>query len=520
MKESSSRVTKTLLNVRVNMICYFAAIIVSFFTRKIFLDRLGDDFIGLTATINSLLGFLNLAELGVGASIAYFLYKPLYEKDDDRINELISIMGYLYRNIGLFILGAGVVFSLFLPLIFKDTPFPMGIVFYCFYGALSTSLLGYFVNYKANTIFNADQRAYLVTGYFQFTQLAQVVVQAVLALKFRSFVLYITVGLVFAVVNSLILNWKYKKVYPQVKASIPAGKLAIKRHPEIIRYVKNVFVHQIGGFINSSAMPTIIYSFASLGVVTLYSNYTLVNSKVQALIGSAMGGSGASVGNLIAEGNPDRIYRCYKEMFSIKFLFVTVMSLILYKLSSPFICIWLGREYVMGQALVALICADFMLNLLRDTTEEYLNAYGLKADIWVPVVRIFSRALMVGAGYLWGLTGILAVPAAFQLFVLHTWKPYYLYSRGFGRPISEYLLLLVNNILPVAAAYALTVFALGFLHPLEAYPDSWRTFLADAAIFSIPFAILAFAFSFACTEGVRLFVKRMKEYILNMIHVH
>lgn len=54
------------------MVSYFLAIFIAFFSRKIFLDKLGAEFIGLTTTANSLLGFLNLAELGVGTSIAYF----------------------------------------------------------------------------------------------------------------------------------------------------------------------------------------------------------------------------------------------------------------------------------------------------------------------------------------------------------------------------------------------------------------------------------------------------------------
>lgn len=512
---NDSRVKKTLLNVRINMICYFAAIIVSFFTRKIFLDKLGTEFIGLTTTVNSLLGFLNLAELGVGASIAYFLYKPLFDKNEESVNELISIMGYLYRIIGRVILGAGILFSFFLPLIFKNTPFSMGIIYYCFYGSLFTSLLGYFVNYRANTIFNADQRAYLVTGYFQFTQLTQVIVQALLALKFQSFVLYISIGLVFAIINSIILNWKYRQVYPHVQASIPAGKEAIKRHPEIMRYVKNVFVHQIGGFINSSVMPTVIYGFASLGVVTLYSNYTLVNSKVQALIGSVMGGSGASVGNLIAEGDSQRIYRCYKEMFSIKFLFVSVMSVILFQVSSPFICIWLGKDYVISRVLVGLICADFMLNMLRETTDEYLNGYGLRADIWVPVARVGTLALMVGAGYLWGLVGILSIPVAFQLLVLHTWKPYYLYSQGLKRPVLDYIKLFMVNAIPVLLGYLLTILLLKWCHPLTALPDTWGVFLLDAILFAAPFAVISSFLSYGFSEGIRLFVRRMIEYVKN-----
>lgn len=64
MSSTDSRVKKSLLNARVNLIFYFLVLILSFFSRKIFLDTLGAEFIGFTSTLQNLLGFLNLAELG------------------------------------------------------------------------------------------------------------------------------------------------------------------------------------------------------------------------------------------------------------------------------------------------------------------------------------------------------------------------------------------------------------------------------------------------------------------------
>ena len=115
---TESRVKKTLLNARVNTIFYFLILILSFFSRKIFLDTLGADFIGLTGTLYNLLGFLNLVELGIGTAIGYVLYKPLYDKDQEQINEIISVFGFLYHCVGYIILGAGVLLSFFLPFIF------------------------------------------------------------------------------------------------------------------------------------------------------------------------------------------------------------------------------------------------------------------------------------------------------------------------------------------------------------------------------------------------------------------
>ena len=69
MAGRESRVKKTILNAQVNLLFYFIFLVLSFFSRKIFLRNLTDDFVGLTSTLQNLLGFLNLAELGIGSNL-------------------------------------------------------------------------------------------------------------------------------------------------------------------------------------------------------------------------------------------------------------------------------------------------------------------------------------------------------------------------------------------------------------------------------------------------------------------
>ena len=73
----AERIHKSILNAKVNLAFYFLSLFFAFFSRKIFLDCLGADFIGLTGTLGNILGYLNLAELGISASVGYFLFKPL-----------------------------------------------------------------------------------------------------------------------------------------------------------------------------------------------------------------------------------------------------------------------------------------------------------------------------------------------------------------------------------------------------------------------------------------------------------
>ena len=130
-----------------NLICYLASFITAFFTRKILLDQLGAEFIGFTGTVGSLLSFLNLAELGIGTAIGYVLYKPIADGDRFKINEIISVLGYLYRKIGYAILSIGIITSFFLPLIFPSTTFSWVVISFGLYAHLTSSLIGYFANY-------------------------------------------------------------------------------------------------------------------------------------------------------------------------------------------------------------------------------------------------------------------------------------------------------------------------------------------------------------------------------------
>ena len=164
--QHESRVKKSLLNARVNLIFYFLTLALSFFSRKIFLDCLGADFVGLSGTLNNILGFLSLAEMGVGIAVSYHLYKPLQSGNKTEIENLVSVFGYLYHKIGLFIALGALVISAFIPFIFKGSGFDVKLIYFAFFAILASSLFSYFINYR-QIILNADQRGYVVTAYLQ-----------------------------------------------------------------------------------------------------------------------------------------------------------------------------------------------------------------------------------------------------------------------------------------------------------------------------------------------------------------
>ena len=88
---NESRTSKSIKNAQASLIYYFIQLLLGFFSRKVFFDYLGSEILGLNTTAANLLGFLNLAELGIGMSVGYFLYKPLYDHNTETLNKIIGM---------------------------------------------------------------------------------------------------------------------------------------------------------------------------------------------------------------------------------------------------------------------------------------------------------------------------------------------------------------------------------------------------------------------------------------------
>jgi len=508
--QKESRVKKTILNAKINLICYFASFITAFFTRKILLDHLGAEFIGFTGTVGSLLSFLNLAELGIGTAIGYVLYKPIADGDKFKINEVISVLGYLYRIIGLAILSLGIIGSLFLPLIFPNTDIPLGVIYFGFYAYLAASMIGYFVNYRA-ALLSADQRNYIVTGYFQITTTCKVILQMILAIYYGSFYIYFAIELIGGIINAIILNWKINKTYPWLKSEIKQGKQIFKKYPEIIKYTKQIFAHKVGGLVQGQLTPFLIYSFVSLPMVALYTNYTILTQKLEGLIAGVINSTGAAIGNLIAEGNKEKILKVFRELLSIRIFVASIAASCIYNFASPFIGVWLGNEYILGNHTVALIAILSGLGIARGVLDQFCYGCGLFADVWAPYAESLIMVIFaVTGGYYWGLPGVLFGPLASIIAIIYIWKPYYLFSRGFKLSVLQYWKLFVINISATIIAFGATDFLFGKFIQDHIPTNNWFGLIASGAIYAAIITITTSITYYIISAGFRDFSHRSK----------
>lgn len=505
---NESRVKKTLLNARVNLIFYFLTLILSFFSRKILLNALGADFVGLTGTLTNLLSFLNLAELGIGTAIGYVLYKPLFEQDQQKISEIISVFGYLYRRVGKIILFAGCILSLFLRLIFPNTGFDLAVIYLAYYSFLASSLIGYFINYR-QTLLGADQKNYVVTAYFQTGNIIKTLIQMASAYYTGSYYIWIAIELIFGIIYSFILNWKINQVYPWLKSDVKSGKLLYQKYPEVMRYTKQLFVHKIASLVQFQTTPFLIYAFVSLQTVAFYGNYTIITDKIKQLFDNFLGSTAAGIGNLIAEGNKDKILKVYWEMMSLRFLIVGIATFTLYYTLPLFIELWLGPEYLLSNRVLILVLTIFALSILRGTTDQFINGHGLFYDVWAPAVEaaIFFIVALIG-GSIWQLEGVLLGSIVSLLIIVYVWKPYFLFKKGLKISVWMYW----GRFIKLSILSISTVFVFEFINnqiEWETFKESWCNFILFALYISSSIAIIQFMMLLIGSDGMKNLVKRL-----------
>ena len=496
-----SRVAKTLQNAKVSVFFHLVFIFVQFFARKLFLDHLGDEFIGLTSTLRSFLGFLNLAELGIGTAIGFSLYKPIFEKNYDEINKLINYFGFLYQRIGLIILGLSLILSGFFPWIFSDVQISLGIVYYGFFAFLANSMLGYFYNYHM-FLLQADQKDYIVAKYTQSSTITKILLQCVLVFYFESFFWWITLELASTLYYSIALRRKIAREYPWLEIPLNSTGLTFRKYPELFRKIKQISVHKFGAFVSAGTDNIVIFAFVSVESVAFYGNYYLIINNFYSLLNRLFAGTNASVGNLVAEQNKEQINRVFWELMALRFFIASISTIGIFLLIEPFIELWLGSRYILEKSTLIFFSVNFFLQQVRQAVDVFIQAYGLYDDTWAPVTQsVINLAVSLVLVHYYGITGVLVGTFVSMIVIVMIWRPYYIYSRGFKRPIREYITGFLSLMVAVVLTYGIMQAIVRAIYdkPLDSYLD-WGLFALQIVGLT---ALISALFLFVLSRGFR-----------------
>nr|WP_321522413.1 sugar transporter [uncultured Macellibacteroides sp.] len=508
-----SRTAKSFKNAKISLSFYFINLILSFFSRKVFIVFLGADVLGLNSTISNILVYLNLAELGIGYAIGYSLYKPMFDNNKQSVNEIISIQGWLYQKIALFVIFlSGIVLTLF-PYIFGKTDLPLWYAYSTFIVLLSGSLFSYFFNYK-QFVLVADQKEYKLTINIQGLKIVKVILQilAILYLQY-GYIYWLAIEFLMSIFTSILLNTLVKKEYPWLKATPALGEKVKDKYPHILQKTKQLFFHKIANVVLTQSSPIIIYMYISLTMVTIYGNYLLIISGITLLVNSVFSSIGAGIGNLVAEGDDSKITSIFNELLTSRIWLVSALCFGIYQLSNSFIELWVGKDYILDNfSLICMLVIAF-ISLTR-LVDLFIAAYGLYQDVWAAILEAFlNLSLSLLLGYFFGIQGILVGGVISLIVIALIWKPYFLFKFGFQKKCLSFYIVYFKCAALAIISFVISLILVDFLDYGSC--KNYFEWIVNAAINILIYMLVSTPILYFSSYGIRCFIKRVKTAILN-----
>lgn len=439
-----SRTRNTLFNASANFIYIIITKLIGFVSRTIFIHYLDSSYLGINGLYSNILSMLSLAELGIGTSIIYCLYKPLAQKDSEKIDVLMSFFRRSYTVIGITIAVIGTIVGFFLEILITDISSVEHYRLY-YYLFLFNTVSTYLIAYKT-TLISADQKGYKLTKYNLIFETAASMLQISALIIFRQYVFYLIVQICVATIQKIYINRFISREYPEISFH-SKGKLDKEEATSIKKNVTAMFLQKIGGYAVFGTDNILIAYFVNVAAVGIYSNYSMLIDIINNIIKQLFKAVGSSVGNLTADGDKEREYKLFHTMYFINFCLSGFSSICFYQFLNPFIKIWIGDSYLLSGATVFVLVLNYYLTQMRKCIEAFYNANGL---FWHGRYKSFIEAIInLGASIVlarnYGLLGVFIGTTISSVCTSVFYDSYILYKYGFKKSGKDFLLSYVTK---------------------------------------------------------------------------
>ena len=431
------RTEHSIKNIYMNIMSQFVIILLGFVSRKIFINSLGAEYLGINGLLTNVLSAMVLIEGGIGISIVYNLYKPLAEDDKPKIVALIQLYKKAYFVLAIIMLCISYSLYPFLNKLMKtDSDIPgLGIVYFLF---VMKSVCSYIYAYKW-AIINSDQRGYHLTKNNLIFQVISMISKIVILIISKNYILYLIIEFIIFIIQNNVNSRLVNKLYPYLKTK-ENYTIDYETKKNIKKNVKAMFIQNIGFYAIHSTDNIIISSIINVSVVGIYSNYTMIIGQLSSLASSIIGGVSNSIGNLIATESTEKVYSVFKTSYFISFWIYSFSTIFLYNLLEPFINWWIGDGSLLGNMTFIVILFNFYIGGLKYPINIFKSKSGLFAqDKYAVIVEgIINLIVSIVLAKKYGLIGVFLGTTVSYLVISFWNQPRIVYKDVFKMPLNLY----------------------------------------------------------------------------------
>ena len=438
--QKKSRINNFLKNSAVGIIMQFFSIILAFVNRTIFIKLLSNNYLSVNGLFSNILNTLSAIELGFGMALIYMMYKPVAENDKEKIKTIVAYYKKVYYTIGTLLFVLGLLVIPFMGLIIKDPPQIKENLNFIYVLFLVSTCIGYFCSHKIALI-NANQENYIVYFYTQLTKWIQTILQIIVLLATKNYVLYLFIQILCALLYNLMITIKCNKLYPYIKEK-KYKEMSKKEKKQVTDKVKSLIFYRLNPAILNGSDNIIISSVVGLSYVGIYSNYYLLTNYLSQFIDQIIKSLESGIGNLNAIETPTKKEEIFYKVFYMCFFIYGFVCLAFFLLVNDFINIWLGKEYLLNMFVVFTIVLYFYINGVHTACYTYRTTSGLfeknkLAPLYEVIINIASSIIL---GKFLGIAGVFLGTSIARLTTFFWIDPKLLYKYLFvnGKKMKYY----------------------------------------------------------------------------------
>ena len=497
-------VRKSKLNVSVSVAFKVATMFLAIVVKRLLIHICGNEVNGLNALFISIIGFLSVAELGVGSAITFCMYKPIVEGDTDKVGALYQLFRKFYLIVGAVIFISGLLLLPFIKVFTKDYDVLEVNVYVTFFLILVSVVSTYLFSAKTSLI-NAYKNNYITTAISQGGVVLQNILQIVALLVTGSFVWYlvcriVTVSLQY-VVTEIIVRVKHGEIIVNKSKIDAETKVTLKKS------VTAMFMHKVGYILVNTVDSVVISAFVGVVALGEYSNYTTILSSMVGIITLVFTSLTSVIGHLCVEEDSETAKKYCECFHLLNFIIGTVFFLGYYAVIDNVISLLFSPDLVVSKSVSFVITLNGFVQFMRRSTLTFRDATGtFYSDRWKPLIEgVVNIVLSILLVKLVGVTGVIIATIVTNLLICHVIEPYVLYKNAFS--ISPRRYYFTNYIM--ISVFTVALAALNLC--LRNFSNEFTELIVNGCIsvaVSLATCLFVVGFNSETTKNIRLLFKK------------
>ena len=369
------RTKKVFLNMICDIIPYLIIGIVGLIKVRFLIRYIGDVGNGYYQTINQIITYVFLAQIGFGDAVIFSLYKYFSNDDKKNINRIYSGSRIIFKKIGFVILSIIMLVSLLLYLFYgfedgyRNTSIIAFIIISCSY------LIAYFgCGQTYLSILSASENKYIYSIVFNSIKLLCDIGIIVSCYLFKSLESIAITILIAKIIEEIVIRIVMKHKFPWLHK-------VKNENTKMFSMTKDLASIQIGNLILNNVDSIILVSFLGPVMVSIYSSYVFITRYLNEICAKIELAVVNSFGNIFAKGDNDKVYPLFKELLIIFIILVFSIGITFSLGIRSFINLWIGKEnYILEYNTVILFSLISLLYILSLPLLSLINSKGLFKD--------------------------------------------------------------------------------------------------------------------------------------------